>query len=121
MKIDHIKIGSMDVLLQFATSVNGQPQYLGFAKSFYRLQETGYRTFNTYSNSSRLKPIYYLLWSNTPDMHLAGATELQTKSGKSMTYNSAFKLFKEYYFANATDLVSLITVTLICPGYVISV
>ena len=63
MKIDHIKIGSMDVLLQFATSVNGQPQYLGFAKSFYRLQETGYRTFNTYSNSSRLKPIYYLLWS----------------------------------------------------------
>lgn len=95
MKIDHIKIGSMDVLLQFATSVNGQPQYLGFAKSFYRLQETGYRTFNTYSNSSRLKPIYYLLWSNTSDMHLAGATELQTKSGKSMTYSSAFKLFKE--------------------------
>ena len=95
MKIEHIKIGSMEVLLQFETHVNGQPQYVGFAKSFYRLQETGYRTFNTYSNSSRLKPIYYLLWSNTSDMHLAGATELQTKSGKAMTYRSAMKQFHE--------------------------
>ena len=28
-------------------------------------------------------------------MHLAGLTELQTKSGKSMTYRSAFKQFNE--------------------------
>lgn len=94
MKIDHSHIGAMEILLQFETKHYGRPQYVAFAKSFYVRREDG-RFWNTYSNSNRLKPVYYLLWSNTLDMHLAGATELQTKTGKSMTYRSAFKHFNE--------------------------
>ena len=94
-RIEHTAIGTMDVLLEFETHVNGKPQYLGFAQSFYRLNELGFRTYRAYANSNRLKPIYYLLWSDSPDMHLAGATELMTKSGKTMTYRSAMKHFNE--------------------------
>lgn len=92
-RIEHDSIGAMDILLEFETHVNGKPQYLAFAQSFYRLNELGFGTWQRYSNSNRLKPIHYLLWSNTSDFHLAGATELLTKYGRPMTYRSALKEF----------------------------
>lgn len=100
MKIDHKALGNVEVLLEFQHRVYGedQPKYLGLVKSYTQVDYEGgsyRRSWITGSSGRELKPIYYMLWSNTPDLHLAGWTELRTPSGRKQSLGGALKLFNK--------------------------
>ena len=100
MKIDHKALGNVEVLLQFQKRIEGedQPKYLGLVKSYTQVDyENGSyrRSWITGSSGRTLKPIYYMLWSNTSDLHLAGWTELRTPSGRKQSLGGALKRFNK--------------------------
>ena len=86
MKIEHVKLGSIKVLLEFQQIIDGQdsPKYLALAekKAIFPWTMT-------------TKPMYCMLWSNTADLHLAGYTELYTDKGNKMTLRGALKHYNK--------------------------
>jgi len=86
MKLKHVKLGSIKVLLEFQQIIDGQdsPKYLALAEQ---------QAVFPWNNVS--KPLYYMLWSNTPDLHLAGYTALYTDKGNKMTLRGALKHYNK--------------------------
>jgi hypothetical protein len=88
MKIEHVKLGSIKVLLEFQLRIDGKDDL--DAKYLALAEKRGTFPWNKVS-----KPLYCMLWSNTPDLHLAGYTELYTDNGNKMTLRGALKHYNK--------------------------
>lgn len=106
-KIEHIKIGKMDILIEYQrTEANygpGLPKHVALAESINVLKEdwrTGSLTPKYELNSkNKIKKHYYLLWSLNEDYHLGGFTHLVTKSGRPVSFKSAMKTYRDAVMA----------------------
>lgn len=94
-KIYHLKLRHMQVLVSFQQTADGvdQPKYVALAKSWNYLNPDGNLSYRQIG--SKVKPNYYLLWGNNEDLSYSGFTLLRTPSGRSVTYSSAMKSYKE--------------------------
>jgi hypothetical protein len=106
-KIDHIKIGRMDILIEYQRTESnygpGLPKHVALAESTNVLKED-WRTGSLkpayeLNSKNRIKKHYYLLWSSNEDYHLGGFTHLITKAGRPVSYRSAMKTYKDAVMA----------------------
>ena len=111
MKIEHTKIGKLEILVSFQRTENGNdlPKHVALAKG-KTYPYTDYKwgqditTYKTcYSKTGSITQTYYLLWSDNDDFTTSGSTYLQTLSGRKMSFKSALKIFNE--LVKATEFV----------------
>jgi|GEM_PF-1944016 hypothetical protein len=110
MKINHKKIGKLEILVSFQRTENGNdlPKHVALAKGTTRpsyepkTDKIWYKT--SYSPVGNIVSTYYLLWADNNDFATSGSTYLQTSSGRKMSFKSALKIFNE--LIKATEFVS---------------
>jgi hypothetical protein len=110
MKINHKKIGKLEILVSFQRTENGSdlPKHVALAKGTTRpshdlkTNTIWYKT--SYSPVGNIVSTYYLLWADNNDFATSGSTYLQTPSGRKMSFKSALKIFNE--LIKATEFVS---------------
>jgi len=103
MKINHKKIGKLEILVSFQRTENGNDlsKHVALAKGItypytdykYGQDITTYKT--SYNKTGNIVSTYYLLWSDNNDFATSGSTYLQTLSGRKMSFKSALKIFNE--------------------------